>query len=120
MRDDIPFSDWITITRDFKGPKKAGLVEFRTTRGGEPQPVEYPKATDTGGTLYIKACDDIRKFVLWFFVCLHDPKILPMHPAALAYHSHPDAKELWPIEGLQVRYVTGDQLVELEKMDGND
>jgi hypothetical protein len=110
---DLPFSVWLPLMADNDLPDDAALIEVRITDNGKPVPVAYDNGkVDESATLYIKSCGNLQLFIHWLVACLRDSTIQPMHPAAKIYHSTADSHLLWPLDGLQFRYVTESQLRE--------
>lgn len=108
----VKMSDWTSVSPEPNAPREAGLIELRATINGKPVPIAAPKAIDTEGILYIKACDDVWHFIKWLYVSLHHPDFKNQHPAAKAYRTIKNAEQIYPIAGLQFRYVTENQLQE--------
>jgi hypothetical protein len=89
---DLPFSVWLPLMADNDLPDDAALIEVRITDNGKPVPVAYDNGkVDESATLYIKSCGNLQLFI---------------------YHSTADSHLLWPLDGLQFRYVTESQLRE--------
>lgn len=114
ITDDLPFSDWLPLMGEHDLPDDAALIEVRITDGEKPIPVAYDNGkVDESATLYIKSCNNLQLFIHWLVASLRDKTIKPMHPAAKIYHNTEDSQLLWPLEGLQFRYVTESQLKEM-------